>query len=393
MGGSGGSRSRKRQMPRRTGQRSRPTCFVAHTSIRGQGRSCSGDYAARWLANQTTDPLTRQEIGSRLRRYVQPYALHRTELGKIKPSTVQAWLRLLAKHGAEDGRSLAESTKAVVFSHVSAILNAANDDEVIAKNPCRAPSVKPPRADTRNIVPWTREWVTGMHAALPPRYRIFVPLCSGLGLRQGEVFGLSPDDVDFLRGWVTVRRQVKIVGNRLVLAAPKGRKDRQVPLPTSVREELAAYLASWPAREVTLPWGGPEGTPVTVPLAVSTRESKACNRNQFNQETWKPALERVGIPRGRENGMHALRHFYASTLLDAGESVKAVSQYLGHSSAKITLDVYAHVMPSSEDRTRGAVDAAWHGPSTSPAAVEGGMTSTDVQNRRNSSGSTPRSAS
>ena len=54
--------------------------------------------------------------------------------------------------------------------------------------------------------------------------------------------------------------------------------------------------------------------------------------------------------------MHALRHFYASVLLDAGESIKAVSEYLGHSDPGLTLRVYAHLMPSSQERTRRAID-------------------------------------
>ncbi len=54
--------------------------------------------------------------------------------------------------------------------------------------------------------------------------------------------------------------------------------------------------------------------------------------------------------------MHALRHFYASVLLDAGESIKAVSEYLGHADAAMTLRVYAHLMPSSSERARRALD-------------------------------------
>ncbi|SIS01981.1 Phage integrase family protein [Micromonospora avicenniae] len=54
--------------------------------------------------------------------------------------------------------------------------------------------------------------------------------------------------------------------------------------------------------------------------------------------------------------MHALRHFYASVLLDAGESVKALSEYLGHADPGFTLRTYTHLMPTSEDRTRRAVD-------------------------------------
>ncbi|MBQ0974927.1 tyrosine-type recombinase/integrase [Streptomyces sp. RK31] len=90
-------------------------------------------------------------------------------------------------------------------------------------------------------------------------------------------------------------------------------------------------------------------------------------RSNFNVQAWKPALAAAGLiseagtdgkhQSAREHGMHALRHFYASVLLDAGESVKAVSEYLGHSDPGLTLRVYAHLMPSSQARTRKAVDA------------------------------------
>ncbi len=62
--------------------------------------------------------------------------------------------------------------------------------------------------------------------------------------------------------------------------------------------------------------------------------------------------------------MHAMRHFYASVLLDAGENIKALAEYLGHSDPGLTLRVYAHLMPSSQERTRNAVAAAY--PTSTP---------------------------
>lgn len=56
--------------------------------------------------------------------------------------------------------------------------------------------------------------------------------------------------------------------------------------------------------------------------------------------------------------MHALQHFYASVLLDAGESIKALAEYLGHSDPGLTLKVYAHLMPSSRERARKALGRA-----------------------------------
>jgi hypothetical protein len=66
--------------------------------------------------------------------------------------------------------------------------------------------------------------------------------------------------------------------------------------------------------------------------------------------------------------MHALRHFYASVLLDAGESIKALSEYLGHSDPGFTLRTYTHLLPTSGQRTRQAVDRALTGVQQRPTA-------------------------
>jgi integrase len=50
--------------------------------------------------------------------------------------------------------------------------------------------------------------------------------------------------------------------------------------------------------------------------------------------------------------LHDLRHFYASGLIAAGCDVVTVQRALGHSSATITLNTYAHLWPTAEDRTR-----------------------------------------
>lgn len=174
------------------------------------------------------------------------------------------------------------------------------------------------------------------------------------------MFGLSPDDVDFLRGTVQIGRQVKLLaGNRLHLGLPRGNKTRTVPIPSALRDLLAAHLVERPSRSVTLPWRELDAKPVTVGLVLTSRERRALNRNHFNQYVWHRAVESAGLPMGRENGMHALRHHYASVLPDAGESIKAVSSFLGHSDAGFTLRTYTHPLPSSDERTRQAVDAAF----------------------------------
>lgn len=314
------------------------------------GRITFKTYADEWLANQSFDPSTREQVTLRLRLHVYP-VLGSKLLAQIKPTTIQAWL---------SGLSGAASTKRVILANVSSILTAAVDDERIAKNPCKAGSVRTPRVERAKVVPWETERVAAVRAALPEQYRIALDLAVGLGLRQGEVFGLSPDDVSWLRGRVTVRRQVKILsGNRLIFALPKGRKVREVPLPSTLRDLLAVYLAARPAEAVTLPWADVDGEPTEVRLILTSRERKALNRNYFNPYIWRKALAAAEVPNERANGMHALRHHYASVLLDAGESIKAVSEYLGHADPGFTLRTYTHLMPSSDDRTRKALDSAF----------------------------------
>ncbi len=63
----------------------------------------------------------------------------------------------------------------------------------------------------------------------------------------------------------------------------------------------------------------------------------------------------------RENGCHALRHFYASTALHEGETIKAVSEYLGHADPGFTLRTYTHLMEGSSEPTKRAIDAAFLG--------------------------------
>lgn len=142
--------------------------------------------------------------------------------------------------------------------------------------------MRPPTIPRERVKPWTYGMVAATRASLGSRYAAMVDVGDGVGLRHGEIIGLALDDVDFARRVAQVRRQVKLVRGRRIFAPFKGGKTRDGPLPDS-RAEI-----------------------VSAPLKGEMPESH------------------------REHGMHALRHFYASVLLDGGGSIKALSEYLGH---------------------------------------------------------------
>ncbi|MCZ4122618.1 tyrosine-type recombinase/integrase [Streptomyces sp. H39-S7] len=326
------------------------------------GRTTFQQYAERWVAAQTTDVSTRAGTESRLRLHAYPHMGSRP-LGSFQPEHIREWSRHLEDKG------LAASYRRVIFANVSAVFTAATDDGLIGKNPCRASSVKAPAMVPSRVRPWTAERVFAVRAALPAQYRAMADAGGGCGLRQGEIFGLPVDEVGFLTGWVHVAYQVKLVDGQAVFAPPKRGKVRDVPLPERVGQAFAAHMKQFPPVDVTLPWLAPGGRPVTKKLMFTAPDGGALLRNNFNVQAWKPALVAAGvlpepepgqrIAESREDGMHALRHFYASVLLDGGENVKALSSYLGHSDAGFTLRVYTHLMPSSESRTRKAVDGMY----------------------------------
>lgn len=131
-------------------------------------------------------------------------------------------------------------------------------------------------------------------------------------------------------------------------------------------DAIREHLMLRPPIDVTLPWERRDGARRTFPLLLTTREKGALNRNYFNTFIWHPALEAAGVEANRASGMHALRHFYASTLLDAGESIKAVSEYLGHADPGFTLRTYTHLMPTSDERTKKAIDRVLGVPNVYP---------------------------
>ncbi|NEC86635.1 site-specific integrase [Streptomyces sp. SID12501] len=338
------------------------------------GRITFGQYTEKWLTTQSTDATTRESVVSQLRGHAIPY-LGSRPLGSFKPEHIRDWLSELERVIS------ASSYRRVIYNSVSTVFNAAVDDTHLPKNPCRARSVRPPAAGIGRVVPWTAERTFAVRAALPEHYRAVVDLGGGCGLRQGEIFGLPDDAVRFDTGWLHIACQVKVVGGHLVFGPPKRNKVRDVPLPDHVARVLKRHREKFPPAEVTLPWLRPDGPLVTKRLLLTRANGVgAVRRTDFNMRVWKPALVTAGvIPKpkpgerhqaAREHGMHALRHFYASVLLDSGENIKALSTYLGHTDPGFTLRVYTHLMPSSDGRTRKAVDSMYAGTDSAPDGPE-----------------------
>ena len=298
-----------------------------------------GDYARTWAAGQVWRPTTAETTLRRLNLHVLPY-LGDAPMSSLRPSQLQAWVK---------GRSevLAPSTVALCVQTVRSVLKAAVADRLVATNP--ADGVRLPKVEREKVVPLEREQVEALREAVPDRYKAAIIVAAGSGLRLAELFGLTVDRVDFLRKNITVDRQMVsgVKGQKPSLGPPKtDTSHRVVPVPDVVVETLSAHLAAHPARQDRLVFTTDSGTPVTRMLAG---------------RIWRAGAWLAELPEWA-NGWHQLRHFYASLLIRAGESVKVVSVRLGHTNAAMTLNVYSHLWPADDDRTRDAVQSVLGNP-------------------------------
>lgn len=181
-------------------------------------------------------------------------------------------------------------------------------------------------------------------------YRVgaLVTVAATTGLRQGELLGLSWDDIDWQDGTLTVRRSLaRAWDGGYELATPKtGRSRRSVNLASvtvdALRREEREQHAEWQAAGSA--WQDTDRLVFTD--AVGRPHNPDTVRRAFHE-----LLRATGLPRVP---FHGLRHSAATALLSAGVPLRVVSDLLGHSGIAITADYYAHV---ERDLRREAADA------------------------------------
>jgi integrase/recombinase XerC len=146
-----------------------------------------------------------------------------------------------------------------------------------------------------------------------------VELLYGAGLRVSECCGLGVDDVDLRR------RTVTVLG--------KGAKVRRVPLGEPACAALAAYLRDGRA---AMAIASRDAADAANALFLNTRGRRMSPRDV------RRVLERHPLADGRALHPHALRHAYATHLLEGGADLRAVQELLGHADVGTT-QIYTHV--------------------------------------------------
>lgn len=257
-----------------------------------------------------------------------------TEVGKVQPSDVKAWVAKLRA----DGVGAATLTKVVLV--LRQVLQTAVDDRVLAGNP--AAGVRVPAPDHVDKGYLTHAQLDRLAQEVGEQHRTLVLFLGYCGLRWGEAVALRVSDLDLLRKRVNVSRSVAEVKGKQVWSTPKTGERRSVPVP-SFLVELLAQEATGKGRD-QLVFGDGEHA-----LRVSTWRPRV-----FNKAVKRCQAADADFP--SRLTPHSLRHTAASLAVSAGASVLVVCRLLGHSKPSVTLDVYAGLWDTDLQEVAGALD-------------------------------------
>lgn len=163
-----------------------------------------------------------------------------------------------------------------------------------------------------------------LNAVKQPKHKLILLLAYGAGMRVSEICNLCWSDIDFSE-------------HKILVKSGKGKKDRHVMLPYSILSYFETYKSIYFSKNYVFE-GQIKGQP------YSTGSCRAIMSR---------ALDLAGIQ--KKVNIHALRHSFATHLLEAGTDIRFIQKLLGHNSIKTTT-IYTHVSHSSTKNIESPLD-------------------------------------
>lgn len=333
-----GTRTQKRGFLTKTAAKAWETKLVSDI-LTGQwvdekgGKQTIGELGDAWLNRQThLKPSSLRSLRNVWEAKVKPQWGSRT-LDSVKHTEVADWL---ANMTTREGKPLAATTKRYAHQILNNIYKDAVRDRAILTNPVEGiPLPKKTRARKTYL---THEQLQAFAAACG-EYETLVLVIGYCSLRWGEATALTTNDIDLLRHRITINKNAVWLDKKVHLGTPKSNEERTVPIIGLVADKLEKHMRTVPTGGLV--WEAPRGGYVPRPNA--------------REGYWARAIKTSGIPRITP---HELRHTAASLAVQSGANIKAVQRMLGHSSAAMTLDVYADLFDDDLDQLADRLNAA-----------------------------------
>lgn len=315
-----------------------------------------------WISTSEAAELERSTIEAyrqRLDLHIAPF-IGSEKLSRITVPAVRAFADQLR----EEGRSPAMVKKAITA--LGALLSDAQERGLVTRNAVKEMSRRRNGSEKRSKkllqvgidIPAPSE-IKALLAVLEGRWRPLLLTAVFSGLRSSELRGLRWQDVDLDKATIDVRQRSDKWGQ--IGSTKSHSSQRTVPVPPVVVNTLKEWKLACPPGELVFPNG--QGNPESHSNIIKRGLIPAMKKAGLTIDTGAVDDDGNAILAARYSGLHALRHFYASWLINPKEAgglgldMKTVQARMGHSSIVVTADVYSHLFPRKDD-TKELADAA-----------------------------------
>lgn len=294
---------------------------VEHSKSRGEyidpkhTRALFRDLAPQWLKNKkvTVKPSTYQTYESRYRIHVLP-RWGNVKIHDLTPTDVQTWITEL--HESGKSASLISDCLSIIIG----VLDFAEKDRMIIANTIRNKVTLPKRKRRSNTYLNAAE----VHRlAMNSTHPDIIFTLAYTGMRWGELTALRVGRIDFQNRRIRIESSITTLRDGTISeGTPKNGETRVIVFPEFLRPILQKNCKRKHREDF-----------VFMSASGGVLRPPSSNNGWFRQ-----AVKRAGLP---SMVPHDLRHTTASLAVSAGANVKAVQRMLGHSSAAMTLDIYA----------------------------------------------------
>jgi len=296
------------------------------------------DWMSYWLQDVVRPGVKSSTFASyynKIQNHILP-ALGERRLDKLSHDDVQQFVNDLASKG------LAPNSLRAVFRILSAALQKATDSRMILLNPCSGATL-PQVVKARRCAISKLEQEKLEQRALQEKNGTAIILALQTGMRIGEICALRWEDVNFTEAFIYVRRTMGRIAvysedgakTKLIFDTPKTQSSyRTIPLPKHLMEYLMKKKEEADSEYVISCRGG-----FAEPRVVNYR--------------FRRLLETLGLA---PMCFHSLRHTFATRCIEKNIDITTLSRLLGHSSVKLTLDIYTDSMLEQQRNAMCLID-------------------------------------
>lgn len=323
------------------------------TNAAGISRNTTiGELVKKLLEDKTDQvkPKTLERYQSHFRCNIRPYNFSDFKISDLTKDIIQAHLKRLLEEGGMYNDGIAPRSVNAVRRLLIQALEDAVDNDVITKNVAK--KTNPYQVEKNDFIILTHdesEKLINCARAFSRHAWIVIVIALATGLRVGEIFGLEKDNIDLVRKTLKVRKTVVTTDHGIVIQNSGKTKSAQriVPLPDFAVAAIRRYMLWCKVQSIRFGYQYEQSK-----WLLSNAEGNPRSPSTFSGHQFKQCLDLAGI--SRKFRMHDMRHTHATWLLADKVPVKVVSERLGHSTIRITLDIYASVIESMQQE---AVDA------------------------------------